>query len=335
MDMRAGHVFPDLSLQISPPSQMDLEMAIEEAWHPLSRLSGDHIPTTNSGTSSENSQESPFLLHHRLMMHMVSSDNDKASEFLGRGPNASFPFTDSFNGDAVILGLGSHHHLPALGRDFKRNSRIMSCGSKRSMRAPRMRWTTTLHAHFVHAVELLGGHERATPKSVLELMNVKDLTLAHVKSHLQMYRTVKSTDKGAGQGPTEMGLRQRSRVSQPESGGFLRERANHFFSSENVPSHVVSRGSWLDSLTKENESIYSQAETNQYTNLEVEVDKYKEASDSYHEEAEKWHSSSYPSPQLTSSRLLSKLPNLEFTLGRESWQNDYSETTSELALLKC
>ncbi|KAI3828725.1 hypothetical protein L1987_02834 [Smallanthus sonchifolius] len=59
-----------------------------------------------------------------------------------------------------------------------------------------MRWTTTLHARFVHAVELLGGHERATPKSVLELMDVKDLTLAHVKSHLQMYRTVKTTGKG-------------------------------------------------------------------------------------------------------------------------------------------
>ncbi|KAF8088340.1 hypothetical protein N665_0545s0008 [Sinapis alba] len=67
--------------------------------------------------------------------------------------------------------------------------------AKRGVRAPRMRWTTTLHAHFVHAVQLLGGHERATPKSVLELMDVQDLTLAHVKSHLQMYRTIKSTEK--------------------------------------------------------------------------------------------------------------------------------------------
>jgi hypothetical protein len=36
---------------------------------------------------------------------------------------------------------------------------ISKLPSKRSMRAPRMRWNSRLHQHFVHAVELLGGHE--------------------------------------------------------------------------------------------------------------------------------------------------------------------------------
>lgn len=47
------------------------------------------------------------------------------------------------------------------GSHLKRGAK-MGFGIKRSIRAPRMRWTTTLHAHFVHAVQLLGGHE-STP----------------------------------------------------------------------------------------------------------------------------------------------------------------------------
>ncbi|KAG6420491.1 hypothetical protein SASPL_117022 [Salvia splendens] len=51
---------------------------------------------------------------------------------------------------------------------------------------PRLRWTQELHRCFIHAVESLGGGDRATPKMVLELMNVKGLNVTHVKSHIQV-----------------------------------------------------------------------------------------------------------------------------------------------------
>ncbi|CAI0426207.1 unnamed protein product [Linum tenue] len=59
---------------------------------------------------------------------------------------------------------------------------------------PRLRWTPDLHHCFVKAIDRLGGQDRATPKLVLQLMNVNGLSIAHVKSHLQMYRSKKTDD---------------------------------------------------------------------------------------------------------------------------------------------
>ncbi|KAM3193725.1 hypothetical protein ACQJBY_070389 [Aegilops geniculata] len=57
---------------------------------------------------------------------------------------------------------------------------------------PRMRWTEELHRQFIEAVDCLGGQDEATPKRILQLMGAKGVSISHVKSHLQMYRSSSS-----------------------------------------------------------------------------------------------------------------------------------------------
>uniref|UniRef100_J3LQW6 Myb-like domain-containing protein n=1 Tax=Oryza brachyantha TaxID=4533 RepID=J3LQW6_ORYBR len=176
---------PDLSLHISPPSPPDMAGSsdggelMEQLAEP--KLSLGFGTTAYNDGGCNNLQQQQRLLHQPSQIQRFKKSASGSSLPLCGGGNSG-------GGAARSAGNGGG-----------------GGGGKRSSRAPRMRWTTALHAHFVQAVELLGGHERATPKSVLELMNVKDLTLAHVKSHLQMYRTVKgTTDRTCAEGHAQM-----------------------------------------------------------------------------------------------------------------------------------
>lgn len=177
-----------------------------------------------------------------------------------------------------------------------------------------MRWTTTLHARFVHAVELLGGHERATPKLVLELMDVKDLTLAHVKSHLQMYRTVK-TDRAAAAPSAQSDVfdngssgdtsedfmldienpRRLDISKQPGRPGAPQDKDYHA-----LWSNSSSREAWLNGILKDSGGNLPSLE--QKDVVDPQCLSYER------------NISDVSSPTLSGTSL--KKPNLEFTLGR-------------------
>ncbi|XP_031743368.1 protein PHR1-LIKE 3 isoform X2 [Cucumis sativus] len=104
-----------------------------------------------------------------------------------------FPRLVNPDGDIQI-----HGPRGSVASDLTHTHRGDPCLVLTSDPKPRLRWTADLHERFVDAVTQLGG-AGTTPKAIMRTMNVKGLTLFHLKSHLQKYRLGKQSGKDMGE----------------------------------------------------------------------------------------------------------------------------------------
>jgi hypothetical protein len=144
---------PDLSLHISPPSPPDDARSSDMLFSKQTLCLGLVQTTTAAAAHDQDGQCDDVQQQQRLHQ-----------------PSQIQRFKKTSSSSAPLLSAGG---------GTTRSGNGNSGGGKRSSRAPRMRWTTALHAHFVHAVELLGGHE----STLVDATSLLVACLPYIHSH--------------------------------------------------------------------------------------------------------------------------------------------------------
>ncbi|KAI9122385.1 hypothetical protein K1719_007074 [Acacia pycnantha] len=166
----------------------------------------DHSPLPCHKSSGDPSTVSSIQYHPASPFSFTNSLHSIVESFLSRCEEENL--SDSLYAQSQQNELPAAEDVKPLQISFQRNPQICNnnictfCDDSlanqsdkqrsracRSSRKRRIRWTEDLHEPFVTIVNCLGGPHKAKPKSILQMMDSDVLTISHIKSHLQKYRS--------------------------------------------------------------------------------------------------------------------------------------------------
>lgn len=172
---------PDLSLQISPPNRKPT-WGRRRSTQQQQEEEKEEEERVDLGFWSQNKTHFPNFQNLLLQQQLFQQQSQDQIGFLR--PIKGIPL---YQQTPPLHFPQKHHRIPSFLLEPSSTSPSSTCttsgnsryhnnnrggarggalramprfpGGKRPMRAPRMRWTTSLHDRFVRAVELLGGHQ--------------------------------------------------------------------------------------------------------------------------------------------------------------------------------
>lgn len=145
-------------LSADPKMGFDHQMSSTPSFRSSFCSSVTSSPSSTSGYSSNLDTRTSFLHPVGFLPSMGSSHHpmmEPPTRFTGLSPDTVKYYNHHHHHHRQQYGIGQLD----VSRSMMRSRFMQKIPAKRTMRAPRMRWTSTLHARFVHAVDLLGGHE--------------------------------------------------------------------------------------------------------------------------------------------------------------------------------
>ncbi|XP_058748548.1 myb family transcription factor PHL5-like [Vicia villosa] len=199
--LRENNQFLDSSNQSDPNFELSntLQALVK------SQLNGNHcvrLPENHNKFSCENfSRIKPFPFEQQKLFFDDLASVSRNSSFYNKGNHDYMVARGTYHLSVEQLNFSSQHEMlsPTISSGSISNSvgNSSSNGNVVSSKT-RIRWTKDLHEKFVECVNRLGGADKATPKAILKMMDSEGLTIFHVKSHLQKYRTAKFMPETSG-----------------------------------------------------------------------------------------------------------------------------------------